>query len=130
METKVVAFLESDRRQWLKQHLAKVAGRDTVSASRYLLCETFARLARLRRAGTVDAVVRNDFEILREACDDELIRMARASGSARVELLMPVEELQPEESSTPTPSWPCSGQICRFAFTLQPAEAEPHRTAV
>ena len=130
MENNVVAFLESDRRQWLKQHVAKVAGRDRVSASRYLLCETFARLARLRRTGTADAVVRNDFETLREACDDELIRLARASGSVSVELWMPVEEFQIEGSCTPASSWPCSGKICLFAFTLPPAEAEPQRTAL
>jgi hypothetical protein len=122
VETSVIDFLEADRQQWLKEHLAQAAGRDTLSASRYLLAQTFARLARLRRAGTVDAVLRHDFETLRLACDDELIRIARAGGSTAVELLMPIEELAPEESSAPAPMWPCSGKVCGFAFTLPPIE--------
>ena len=48
--------------------------------------EAFARLVRLRRPGTVDAVVRQDFQTLRLACDEEMTRMARASGSTKLDM--------------------------------------------
>jgi hypothetical protein len=129
VETSVIDFLEADRQQWLKEHLAQAAGRDTLSASRYLLAQTFARLARLRRAGTVDAVLRHDFETLRLACDDELTVMARARGSAKLHIWVPREELGPIESSTKAPSWPCSGSAALVLFDLSPVEAAPHAEA-
>jgi hypothetical protein len=118
METNVVAFLAADRAQWLKEHMAKLVGRDPKSVSRYLVCETFARSARLRRAGTADDVLRQDFATLRLACDDELVRMACERGAAEVELWMPIEELAPETSTTPATSWPCSGRLACVTFPL------------
>jgi hypothetical protein len=121
----VVAFLESDRQKWLKHHLAAVAGHDTESASRYLVQEAFIRLARLRRAGTVDVVLREDFQRVRRACDKELISRARANGSTKMGAWVPLEELALEGTNTAAVGWPCSGQIGLVSFTLPHVELKP-----
>jgi hypothetical protein len=118
MENGVVSFLENDRKRWLAKRLAAVVGADTRSASLYLLQQVFARLARLRQAGTDDATLRDDFQALRSACDIELIAAARAKGLAGGSVWVPVEEVAPLNSNVPPAGWPVSGRLVSGSFTL------------
>jgi hypothetical protein len=123
MENGAVSFLENDRKRWLAKRLAAVVGADTKSASMYLLQEAFARLARLRRAGTDDATLRQDFQALREACDIELIAAARAKGLTGGSVWVPIEECAPLDSNIPAAGWPYSGKLACGSFTLAPTPA-------
>ena len=118
MKNSAVSFLENNRKRWLAKRLAAVVGADTKSASLYLLQEAFARLARLRQAGTDDATLRDDFQALRAACDDELIAAARAKCLAGGSVWVPIEEVAPLDSKVPPVGWPCSGRLVSGSFTL------------
>ena len=120
----IASFLATDRAKWLKAQLPKLVGQDPQLASRYLVCETFARSERLRRTGIADDVLRDDFAALRLACDDELVRMAHQRRAAFVDLVMPIEELTPATSDAPAINWPCSGKLASVRFPLTNKELE------
>ena len=123
--TDTLSFLESDRQRWLAESFAEVAGSDTKSASHYLLSHIFARLERLRRTGTADAILKQDLQAVRVACDRELVTRARAKGLTSAEAWVPIEEIAPIDSNVPAVGWPCTGKLACLAFTLSLAQPTP-----